>query len=400
MKNVIVVIGFVLIGNFCPLRDAEGAQAVPAPAGQNSAAGETPVIPPQPPGVDPQPIPVADATNAKKPRGSVVIAPLPVVSPAIGSGLIPVGGYIFQLQEKDTKSPPSLVGAAGLITDNGSRAIALLTDLYMKENRYELRAIYVNGALAYDISGEGYEDGAAGLKLPLKQNGQVLSLTFLRNLKWGIFAGPHFLTGESRITLNPSDGPAPPVPQDVGLNTHLTSLGLEVVRDSRPNRFYPENGSLVEFTADFFDDDLGSKYSFQSYTFTFNKYWTVHSKQVLAYNLFLCGTAGDAPFYGKCIYGTNNQLRGYTAGQYLDDYMFASQVEYRVALRWRLGLVGFGGIGAVAPGASKFRSDQLLPAGGTGVRFLLSRSFHVNLRTDFAWGKDNFTWSVSVGEAF
>ena len=80
--------------------------------------------------------------------------------------------------------------------------------------------------------------------------------------------------------------------------------------------------------------------------------------------------------------------------------MFASLEEYWLALRWRLGLVGFGGVGAVSPAANKFRADHFLPAGGTGVRFLLSKNFHVNLRADFAWGKDNLTWSMSVGEAF
>jgi hypothetical protein len=80
--------------------------------------------------------------------------------------------------------------------------------------------------------------------------------------------------------------------------------------------------------------------------------------------------------------------------------MFATQLEYRVGLPWRLGLTGFGGLGGVAPEASKFRTKQFLPAGGTGIRFLLNKKFNVNLRTDFAWGKDNFTWSMSVGEAF
>jgi len=80
--------------------------------------------------------------------------------------------------------------------------------------------------------------------------------------------------------------------------------------------------------------------------------------------------------------------------------MIATQLEYRLVLPWRFGLVGFGGIGGVAPGVGSFRARQFLPAGGTGIRFLLSKSYHVNLRTDFAWGKDNFTWSVGVGEAF
>lgn len=123
-------------------------------------------------------------------------------------------------------------------------------------------------------------------------------------------------------------------------------------------------------------------------------------KQVFAYNLFLCATGGEPPFYGNCIYGARNELRGYTAGRYLDRYMFATQLEYRLVLRWRMGVVGFGGIGGVAHNIGDFAGDQLLPAAGTGVRFLLSNKFHVNLRTDFAWGKDNFTWSMGVGEAF
>lgn len=58
----------------------------------------------------------------KTPRGSIAAARLPIVSPALGSGGVPVLGYIFPFSVKDKISPPSVVGAAGLITDEGSRA--------------------------------------------------------------------------------------------------------------------------------------------------------------------------------------------------------------------------------------------------------------------------------------
>jgi hypothetical protein len=80
--------------------------------------------------------------------------------------------------------------------------------------------------------------------------------------------------------------------------------------------------------------------------------------------------------------------------------MFATQMEYRLVLPWRLGLVGFSGVGQVTPGGDQFRVNHFLPGGGTGIRFLMSKKYHVNLRTDFAWGKDNFTWAVGMGEAF
>jgi hypothetical protein len=110
-----------------------------------------------------------DDKEKKHHRGALVVAPLPIMSPAIGSGIIPVAGYIFPFQEKDKVSPPSVVGAAGLITNNGSRGFALGADLYMKENRYELKAAYFHGNVDDNLYGVGYENGNAGLKLPLEQ---------------------------------------------------------------------------------------------------------------------------------------------------------------------------------------------------------------------------------------
>jgi len=392
--------------SLCLLVGLNLCQVQPAP-GQDSAASVPQAVPAVPntganqgPESGKKNEDKAEVKEEQHHRGAILIAPLPIVSPAIGSGIVPVVGYIFPFQEEDKVSPPSVVGAAGLITNNGSRAFALGGELFMKENRYELKSAYVRGNVNYDLYGVGFVNGNEGLKLPLVQTGQLFFIELLRNIGWNIFVGPRFITGNSLITLNPTSGETPPVPPDTGLQTNLRSVGVEALRDSRPNRFYPTKGMLFDFTGDFFSQGLGSKYSFQSYKFTFNKYASFGQKQVLAYNLFLCGTGGQPPFYGNCIYGSNNELRGYTAGRYLDRYMFATQLEYRLDLRWRLGLVAFGGFGGVAPGAGQFRTNQFLPGGGTGIRFLLSKRYHVNLRTDFAWGKDNFTWSMGVGEAF
>ena len=334
------------------------------------------------------------------PNGSIVAAPLPIVSPALGAGIVPVLGYITPIPAKDKAIEPSVFGAAGLITDDGSRGWGLGTDLYIDKARYEVETVFAKGNLDYNLYGVGFKNGDAGLKLPLEQTGHFLLFKGLRRIGWDFYGGLRFIDGSSFITLKPTSGKIPPIPPDVGLHTDLRALGMEIYRDSRPNRFYPLKGSVIDFTGDFFANNLGSKYSFQSYKFTFNKYWSLNDKQVLAYNFYWCGTGGQPPFYGNCIYGASNELRGYTAGRYLDRYMFATQLEYRLVLPWRFGIVGFGGVGSVTPGGNQLRVNQFLPAGGTGIRFLLSKKYHVNLRTDFAWGKDNFTWGVGVGEAF
>lgn len=88
--------------------------------------------------------------------GSFVFVPEPIVSPALGTGLVPIAGYIFPFEEKGKTAPQSVVGAAGLITDDGSRAFGLGENLYLKQARYELKSAYGHGNLDYNLYGVGY----------------------------------------------------------------------------------------------------------------------------------------------------------------------------------------------------------------------------------------------------
>jgi len=282
-----------------------------------------------------------------------------------------------------------------MITNNGSRGWGLGGEFYLKQDTYHFR-----GNINYDFYGIGTASGDQGRKLPLKQTGELFLADFLYRLKWKFSAGPRLLTGNSNIILRSSNESEVEPPPDLGLETTLTSLGFHINRDTRLNRFYPMQGTLFDFTSMFFSDALGSKYSFSSYRFNVNYYHGFGEKQVLAYNLFNCTTTAGAPFYGQCIYGTNNELRGYIAGRYIDSNMIATQLEYRLALPWRLGIVAFGGVGEVAPSIGSFRGDDLLPAGGGGLRFKLSAKYKLNFRADIAQGKDGHTFSMGIGEAF
>jgi hypothetical protein len=342
--------------------------------------------------------PNAPVKNNLGGSGSFVVAPLPISSPALGSGIIPILGYIFSLGPPGETSA-SVIGAAGLVTDNGSRGIVLGGELYFRKDTYRTTAIYARGNLNYNLYGLGA--GSSQPALPLKQDGQVFFGELLRRIKWKFSLGPRFFSGSSLVTQRTPGLEPAQLPPDLGLQTSLKAIGFRVNRDARANHFYPTAGTLVDFTSDFFFHALGSKYAFQAYRLTFNQYRSVTRNQVFAYSLFACATGGQPPFYGNCIYGTNDRLRGYIAGQYLDRYMVTAQVEYRVVLPWRFGAVGFAGTGEVIPGGNQpFRSKNFLPSAGGGLRFQLSRKYHLNLRADAAQGKGSHTWSMSVGEAF
>ncbi len=192
--------------------------------------------------------------------GSFVIAPLPISSPALGTGIVPVLGCIFPLRKDDHVSPPSVVGVAGLATDNGSRGFGAYSDLYMKRSTYRISAIYVRGNINYDLYGVGLAAGDAGHKLPLEQTGQVFRSEVLRRVGWDFFLGVRFWTGNSEIVVRPTSNTKsePEPPPDVGLQTSLRALGVRLNRETTPNRFYPTSGTLLDFTSDFFAEALGS----------------------------------------------------------------------------------------------------------------------------------------------
>jgi len=62
-------------------------------------------------------------------------------------------------------------------------------------------------------------------------------------------------------------------------------------------------------------------------------------------------------------------------------------------------LTGFVGVGEVAPDYGSFFRD-LLPAGGVGVRYMLSKEYNVSIALDAAVGKHGTEYNFTLGEAF
>ncbi|MEJ2109440.1 MAG: BamA/TamA family outer membrane protein [Acidobacteriota bacterium] len=184
------------------------------------------------------------------------------------------------------------------------------------------------------------------------------------------------------------------------LDIVVSGLKAQIERDSRDNQFYPEKGSVLSISADFNEEAFGSDFTFQKYGISHQSYFQFRRHHILAYTITACDIEGKAPFFNQCMLGSSADLRGYATGQHQDRRMIAGQAEYRLGLPWRFGAVGFMGAGAVADQWSNFKSEEILPGGGIGLRFLLAKSNHVNLRFDYAWGKEGSAWYVGLGEAF
>jgi hypothetical protein len=62
--------------------------------------------------------------------------------------------------------------------------------------------------------------------------------------------------------------------------------------------------------------------------------------------------------------------------------------------------VTFVGGGTVAPAFDSLAFKDALPGGGAGLRFTVASRNRVNIRADYAWGKNSSPLYVGVAEAF
>lgn len=385
----------------------------PSPAQTPVASDESKRSTGSEPDAQPSPSPSPDQkpkTDEPKPkekkRGEFVIAPIPISSPAIGSGLIGVLGYVFQVDKNDTTSAPSVVGLAFMRTNNGSRAGGLLGSLHFKKDKYRVSVAVGRGDINIDFFGVGPLAGQREFEVPLNFRGKfLLGEGLVRVHPNQVYVGARFQARDISAGLN-LDGRGN-VPDDIIgavadlLHTRTVSVGPRFLWDTRDNTFYPTRGHKYELGANFFSTGIGSRFTYQTYTAAFNKFVSLGDKQVFAYRAMGCAATGTrVPVYDLCLYGSNNDLRGYTTGQFQDRMMFATQAEYRRELFWRIGMAAFGGFGGVAREFNQFRSDELLPAGGAGLRFRLTKTNPINFRVDYGRGRAGHTLSISVGEAF
>lgn len=329
-----------------------------------------------------------------------VIAPFPISNPVFGSGLVVVGGYLFKLSKNDTVSPTSMVGGGSFYTSNGSWLWAVGSKLYLKQDHFRVTWAYGKAQLHYDLYGIGNAAGDLGRSVPVNQGGKALLVEPLIRIRGKLFLGPRYQWRDLDAQLKGGTLPPGININPIELKSTTSALGFHLQHDLRDNQFYPTTGTLADVVGDFFQGNFGSEFSYQTYTFAFNKYSGFTPRQVLALRVFGCASAGDVPFYDLCLLGMHNDIRGYKTGQFRDKLMLTTQAEYRLELPKRFGVVAFFGVGEVAPNLAAFNNDNLKPGGGAGIRFTVAKKNHLNLRVDYAAGLQGSGVYMGVTEAF
>jgi len=288
----------------------------------------------------------------------------------------------------------------GYGAENGSWLTGLGSRFFLKEDQYRLLGGVFTGRVNYDYSGIGTEAGDAGHTVPLEQKMSMVILEGMTRIAPHLYLGPRYLYANMRVTADLASLGDPTLPAQVERESIQSMIGAHLQYDTRDSVFYPRKGMLVDLHTEFHDHAWGDDFNYQIYKLYYNQYITLGEGQVLALRGAAQVCAGDVPFYSLATIGRGPDLRGYEYGQYQDETLLAAQAEYRLELTKRFGVVGFGGIGAVAPSLSDYSANDILPSVGAGLRYVLAEKNHVAMRLDFAYGSDGGKIYFTVGEAF
>ena len=182
----------------------------------------------------------------------------------------------------------------------------------------------------------------------------------------------------------------------------VTNIGVTTTYDTRDNHFYPYRGFFAKATLELSQAGWLSDYSLQQVSFDVRQFIPLFNDHVWAWQVYAKGTFGEngIPFQLLPTIGGRDVVRGFRAGMYRDNILFAAQTEYRIPIYKRLKAAAFVGTGDVLS-TNDYKVDKLKFAYGAGLRFRLNDA-RVHLRVDAA--KNNYNnkleFYITATEAF
>ena len=327
----------------------------------------------------------------------LVVAPIPISNPTIGTGLAVVVMPFYHL---GAGSPLSNTAVAAGVTSSGSWGLGVMQSTRLRGDELRLDGMFAFADLRYQFYGAGADAGMNGSSVPIVQKAFAFAPELLLQAARGVFLGVRYRGVRVETALDALSAP-PEIAALIGRSITITSSGLgpKATLDTRDNDMSPSSGTLLELRANFADEALGSDFSYETYDFGANYYRRL-ARGVLAFRAFLCKVSERTPLFDLCLYGSGSDLRGYEIGRFRDRAMATAQAEYRFPLAGRFGAVVFAGTGKVARSFSSMGEEPDLPSAGFGLRWLAAEKARVNLSIDVARSRDDTSLYVYVKESF
>lgn len=337
------------------------------------------------------------ADDAEAPNGiGLSFLPFALYTPEtrIAGGI----GGIYTFRSTEDQKRPNSITLSAKYTQNKQYAIELIPDIYLKAENYRLKLniLYQKFPLEFYGIGNSISNGEDYTPKEFKL-GAILRRKIFEALNLGVqyeFTNIDIVEIIKNGLLESGNIPG----SQGGKNS---GIGLILEWDSRNRIFSATDGSFYQISLMTYKNFLGSNYDFSRYILDLRHYLLMFSSHTLSFQGLLKLSKGNPPFQKLALMGGRYSMRGYYEGQYRDKNMAAFQIEYRVIpIWWRIGIVGFFGLGGINNKVSSLKFSELKLAGGLGFRYQFDRGEGVNLRADFAYGDDSSGYYLTIFEAF
>ncbi|CAA0114705.1 Uncharacterised protein [BD1-7 clade bacterium] len=329
-----------------------------------------------------------------------VFLPGPFFSPdaKFGLGLSSVG--LYRLDPQDTQTQLSTLEINAFLTTNKSVGVSIDNKNFFLNDAYR---VYIKADFSdapEEFYGVGYEQGIDSSNKRTYTRQQIdLNVQALFRVVEDTYLGGGINFYHTRARRIRPSIPLPTIDGGFPENNQSSGVVATFVHDSRDVILNPYKGRLVEVSANYFNRGLGSDTDFTSYLLDYREYISLAPVPGLfAFQFKANFSAGEIPWNEMSTIGGNSGLRSYIRGRYRDRQTILSQLEYRVHIVGRHGMVTWIGGAMLADKVEDFTTDDVLPNIGVGYRLRLKD--RVNLRLDLGFGRNGGGFYFNVNEAF
>lgn len=329
--------------------------------------------------------------NTGRIEGNFKFLPIPYInynrSIEFQLGALPMAQ--FNLSQKDTLSPSSMAGLFGMYSTNKSYFFMAFAKLYLDEDSWRLSTAGGIGSVNFQF----YLEVPIDMWIPYGTKMNMFFIEAQRRTYKKIYLGLSYvyIKFDTKTEL-----------VDEVFTQQLNGLGLKASIDLRSNVSYPIDGSLSNVQFFTYPEFMGNEVPSSKIEISHNHFFSSRGGQdVIGARAYVGLGLGDLSFNQQFIVGRGDDLRGYSQGEYRGNYITAMQGEYRWNLNeTKFGVVGFFGLATIFEAINEDHNGQILPAGGVGIRYIVSEETHMNVGMDVAVGKNDWGLYFRIGESF
>lgn len=341
----------------------------------------------------------AEEADEKSTEGKFLPLPIFITEPAIGEG---IGAGLVYFHKKDViERPKVLTGTTLARTARRSRPPPTATGVFAAYTNNDTAGVGIGHARS--MRNDKYRFVGAAAQMRVNAATFISDIPFDFELDGNLaFAGLKRRIGESNVFLGvsisvldadvafklDSGGTLPLSLSDFG----FTSVGIagSAAYDARDDTMMPSSGQLIDLTAWWYDDAIGSDFNYSTARLKVNSFHQLHERFVLGLRFDVSTVRGSPPFFAIPYVS----IRGIPALRYQGDTAGVVEIEGRFTLSERWGAIAFAGTGYTESLATQ---DTDINAFGIGVRFKAIKQHNVWVGLDLAKGPEDYAWYLQVG---